>query len=84
MPNLRRWFSSTRASDARNLEDQRRVADEQEGFFCESLLGLMERTGRFEYVDFTKDHERKSSSTGEEETRGKDKESRTKRFSWSR
>jgi len=85
MPNLHRWFSSSRASDTRTVEEYCRLTDEQEGVFCESLLGLMERTGRYDYVDFTKDNVNESQQDSpNEEGRGKKAKDRAKRFSWSR
>ena len=88
LPNLRRWLSSTRASDPPNLEEHGRQTDKQEGSFCDSLLGLMERTGRFDYIDYRKDSEGKASSEDEEEIndrkRIESRISRSMRFSWSR
>lgn len=91
MPNLRRWLSTSRttnsSSDAGNSsESQHRPEDETESLFCESLLGLMQQTGRFDYIDFSKERERGAESednekfTVEKDHRG----ARAKRFSWSR
>lgn len=58
MPNLRRWLSSTRTTESGSSEAsslphaQRRLEDEKESVFCESVLGLMQQTGRFDYVDY--------------------------------
>ena len=54
MPNLHRRLSSSRASEMEEPAQQRQLADEEEGRFCDSLLNLMQRTGRFDYLDYTK------------------------------
>ena len=86
LPNLRNWLSSSRSA---REEEQRRQADKKESVFCESLLGLMERTGRYGYLDYSKDDEKKTSYRSEEEPtqNSKKKEgkfARFKRVSWSR
>lgn len=86
-PNLRRWLSAPRTSDTSNLEEERRRADEQESVFCNSLLALMKHTGRFDYIDFSRDCERRQSSAGKEAVGKESRESeepRAKRFSWTR
>ena len=75
-------MSASQASEAETREDSRRIKDEQEGRFCESLLGLMQRTGRFEYLDFPKKREREQIPSSMDGKRAK--ESDVKRFSWSR
>ena len=55
MPSLRRWLSTSRVVDNRTLEEEQRLEDERDRAFCDSLLGLMEHTGRFDYLDYSKD-----------------------------
>jgi len=79
MPEMRRWFSSSRASESNEpiQREATRSGDEEDGLFCESLLGLMQRNERFDYLGLLKDEKKKES----ENTGGKD---RSKRFSWTR
>ncbi|MCJ1451225.1 hypothetical protein MMC28_001561 [Mycoblastus sanguinarius] len=77
VPDLRRWWSST-SSNAR--DDQRWPEDEEQSLFCESLLVLMQRSGRFDYLDFTdrkKEKQTLQRGEGQETTAG-----RSKRFSF--
>lgn len=93
MPNLRRWLSSSRttesgSSEASSLpEAQRRLEDKKESLFCESILGLMRQTGRYDYVDYTPEQQQSTADAGSEvgEAIGHSgKAGRAKRFSWSR
>ena len=83
MPSLRRWLSTSRGVDNRTLEEQRGLEDERQSAFCDSLLELMEHTGRFDYLDYSKDV-RSKGGEGAEATGTKSKEPRAKQFSWSR
>ncbi len=90
MPDLKRWLSSPRASESNSQED-RHPEDEEQSLFCESLLGLMQRTGRFDYLDYSKDSSEQEEeeiigAAKKEKVQGKDKDLRRslKRFSWSR
>lgn len=73
MPELRRWWSTSRAS-----ESMRYPQDQVESLFCESLLGLMRRSERFRYLGLTKDNGKDDESANDS---GK---VRHKRFSWTR
>ena len=86
-PDLRRWMSFTRTSEPEPLEDLtatlgRRSEDERNSLFCDSLLGLMERTHRFDYLDFTREPVKRRSSERSENNPGQTP--RAKRFSWTR
>lgn len=85
MPNLRRWLSASKISENNDQEMKRRQKDEEDGQFCDSLLGLMKHTGRFDYIDLTKD-DKPNDDDGGGEAAGKDttNSSRAKRFSWTR
>ena len=89
MPDLKRWLSPPRASES-NSQGDRHPEDEEQSLFCESLLGLMQRTGRFDYLDYSVDsfeqEEEEIGAAKKEKVRGKDKDLRRslKRFSWSR
>ena len=87
VPDLRRWMSFTRTSEPEPLEDLTatlgcRSEDERESLFCDSLLGLMERTHRFDYLDFTREPVKRRSSERSENNPGQTP--RAKRFSWTR
>lgn len=90
MPDLKRWLSSSRASESNGQGGERHPEDEEQSLFCESLLGLMQRTGRFEYLDYGKDssepEEEEIETTHSQKEKGKKKDLRRplKRFSWSR
>jgi hypothetical protein len=90
MPNMRRWLSLSRAtesgsSDAGSLPDaQRQSEDRKESFFCESMLGLMQQTGRFDYIDFNPERQQNNIDAAGEEGETTNKDPRAKRFSWSR
>lgn len=89
MPDLKRWLSSPRASES-NSQGYCHPEDEEQSLFCESLLGLMQRTGRFDYLEYSKDNseqeEEEIGAAKKEKVQGKDKDLRRslKRFSWSR
>ena len=89
MPDLKRWLSYPRASESSNQREQRRPEDEEQSLFCDSLLALMQRTGRFDYLDYRKSTTERAEQEDETiETAQKDGEKspikRLKRFSWSR
>lgn len=87
MPDLKRWLSSPRASESNSQGEGRHPEDEEQSLFCEYLLGLMQRIGRFDYLDYGKDsseqEEEKGVEVTEKETEGGLQRS-LKRFSWSR
>ena len=68
MPVLRRWLPHRRASES-DGPNQRK--DEEQSLFCESLLTLMQRSGRFDYLDYSKD------KTEQEKEKEKEKEKET-------
>lgn len=76
-PDLKRWLSYPRASESNSQREERHPEDAERSLFCESLLGLMQRTGRFDYLDYNKDT---TESEKEREKQGRS----LKRFSWSR
>ena len=88
MPDMRRWLSSSRTSESNSQGEERHPEDEEQSLFCESLLGLMQRTGRFEYLDYSKDssepEEEEVETAQKEEVKEKDLRRPLKRFSWSR
>ena len=95
MPDLKRWLSLSRTSesDSPPEEYEYRPGDKEPGFFCDSLLSLMQQTGRFDHLDYTKDTNEKGKDKEKEKEKGKgrEKEGRetflqrpSKRFSWSR
>ncbi len=86
-PDLRRWMSFTRTSEPGPPEDLKatvgpRPEDERNSLFCDSLLGLMERTRRFDYLDFTREPVKRRNS--ERSENNPDQTPRAKRFSWTR
>ena len=86
-PDLRRWMSFTRTSEPEPPEDvtatlECQSQDERDSLFCDSLLGLMERTHRFEYLDFTRDPVKRRDFERSENNPGQSP--RAKRFSWTR
>lgn len=83
MPDLKRWLSSPRASESNSQGEERHPKDKEESLFCESLLGLMQRTGRFDYLDYSKDGSDQKGKAGLEVAE-KDVRRPPKRFSWSR
>ena len=88
MPDLKRWLSSPRASETNSQGEERHPEDKENSRFCESLLGLMQRTGRFDYLDYNKDspdhkEEEKRFEVAEKEI-DIDLRRSLKRFSWSR
>lgn len=87
MPDLKRWLPSPRASESNNQGEDRRPEDEEQSHFCESLLGLMQRTGRFDYLDYGKDRSGQEEEGIESVLEGPkegDLRRSLKRFSWSR
>lgn len=90
LPDLKRWLSNPRASESVSQGEERRAEDEEPSLFCESLLGLMQRTGRFDYLDYSKDNnteqkkERRKSAQKENEKETLGRPLKQKRFSWSR
>ena len=91
-PDLRRWMSFTRTSEPEPPEDltatpERQSQDESDSLFCDSLLGLMERTHRFDYLDFTTDRVKRKNSERRNSERSENnpgQSPRAKRFSWTR
>lgn len=91
MQDLKRWLPSPRSSESNSQGEERHPEDEEQSLFCKSLLGLMQRTGRFDYLDYSKDssEEEEGTETAQKE-REKEKEKEKglrhslKRFSWSR
>ena len=86
-PDLRRWWSFTRTSEPEPPEDltetpECQSRDESDSLFCDSLLGLMEKTRRFDYLDFTRERVRRRNSERSEINPGQSP--RAKRFSWTR
>lgn len=88
MPDLKRWLSSPRASESNSQGEERHPEDEEGSLFCESLLGLMQQTGRFDYLDYSKDISEQNEETiviaEKEKEKEKDLRRSLKRFSWSR
>ena len=86
MPDLKRWLSSPRASESNSQGKGRHPEDEEQSLFCESLLGLMQRTGRFDDLEYSKDTSEKKEEGIEaaEKEKRKDLRRSLKRFSWSR
>ena len=94
MPDLKRWLPSPRSSESTSNSqgEERHPEDEEQSLFCKSLLTLMERTGRFEYLDYSKDHSEQDEEEVEAAQKEKEKEKEKekslrqslKRFSWSR
>ena len=92
MPDLKRWLSYSRASESDSPREQIRPEDKEPSLFCESLLTLMQQTGRFDYLDYSKD----TTEQGKEDIEGTQREKEAKkekersrrrslkRFSWSR
>ena len=81
MPDLKRWLSYPRASDSNSQGEESHPEDAEQSLFCESLLGLMQRTGKFDYLDYNKD----TTEPEPEQEREREKQGRSlKRFSWSR
>lgn len=87
MPELKRWFLYPRASESISQGEERRPEDEEASLFCESLLGLMQRTGRFDYLDYSKENaeqKKESRKSAQKENQKETPGRRLKRFSWSR
>ena len=92
MPDLKRWLSSPRTSESDGQREGRRPEDEEQSLFCESLFGLMQRTGRFDYLEYSKDisgrqEERVEAADPEKvkvKERQRDLPRSLNRFSWSR
>ncbi|KAL2042240.1 hypothetical protein N7G274_004728 [Stereocaulon virgatum] len=86
-PDLRRWSSYSRASepDKASVRDEQRPEDEENSHFCESLLGLMKRSSRFDYLAITKEEKvNKQENKHEQEQSKTIQVRRAKRFSWAR
>lgn len=86
MPDLRRWWPSNRAPESNTQGEQRRPEDEEDSLFCDSLLGLMQQTGRFDYIDFSKEIITKEKGKVKKQSQEEDlagKNNRANRFSWS-
>jgi len=89
MPEMRRWWSSSRASESSEpvQKEAPRPEDEVDRLFCESLLGLMQRNARFDYLELAReDSEMKKDPESKEQNSGltSGKDPRSKRFSWTR
>lgn len=89
MPDLKRWLSFPRSSESNSQAEERHPDDAEQSLFCESLLELMQRTGRFEYLDYSKSGSKQEEKDfrgiqGVEKEREKDLRRSLKRFSWSR
>ena len=96
MPDLKRWLSSPRTSESDSQREERRPEDEEQSLFCESLFALMQRTGRFDYLDYSKDTsgEKKERVEAADAVKVREKEKEKEkqrdlprslnRFSWSR
>ncbi|KAL9104665.1 MAG: hypothetical protein Q9163_000408 [Psora crenata] len=76
----RRWSRSS-VTESKEEEQTRKSHDDYHGLFCDALLDLMQRTGRFEYLDYSKDH---STERRETTTDIKTDKPERKRFSWSK
>ena len=50
----RRWSRSS-ISETPTDNRRRKSQDDENGLFCDALLGLMHRTGRFDYLDYPKE-----------------------------
>ena len=92
MPDLKRWLSSPRTSESDSQREERHPEDEEQSLFCESLFALMQRTGRFDYLDYSKDTsggkeervEAANSGKVKQKQKQKDLPRSLNRFSWSR
>ena len=86
MPDLKRWLSSPRTSESDSQREERHPEDEEQSVFCESLFALMQRTGRFDYLDYSKDTSRRKEGRVEaaDPEKQKDLPRSLNRFSWSR
>ena len=87
MPDLKRWLSNTQSNSQGG--EEHREDEKQQSLFCESLLALMQRTGRFDYMDYSKDFnietaEKDEEKDGEKENHTWHQRRSPKRFSWSR
>lgn len=82
MPSeMRRWLSSSRTSEFNEVaqavwKEAPRPEDEENSLFCESIIDLMQRSERFDYLGFVKEEKKDP-----EHNSGK---SRIKRFPWTR
>lgn len=78
MTSLLRKFSKTSVTgDGEVIPDYTdQTKDEEDGAFCDSLLGLMERKGGYEDLDFSRDkptkEQRETSATKAEEPKAQD------------
>jgi hypothetical protein len=87
VPDLRRWWLYSRASepDEPTVQDEQRPEDEENSHFCESLLGLMKRSSRFDYLEITKEEKVDKQEKKPEQDQSKTIQiPRAKRFSLAR
>ena len=86
MPDLKRWLSYPRASESTSNSqgEERHPEDEEQSHFCQSLLALMQRTGRFDYLDYGQGIPEQEEESIESAQKEKEKRRSLKRFSWSR
>lgn len=84
MPDLKRWLSSPRTSESDSQREERHPEDEEQSQFCESLFALMQRTGRFDYLEYSKDTSERKEERVVAADPEKDLPRSLKRFSWSR
>ena len=86
-PDLPRWWSYSRASEPNQptVKGEQQPEDEENSHFCESLLGLMERSSRFDYLELAKEEkvEKQMKQSQQEETNAF-QSPRAKRLSWTR
>ena len=86
-PDPPRWWSHSRASepDEPTVKGVQQPEDKENSHFCESLLGLMERSSRFDYLELAKEEktEKQMKRSPQEETNAF-QSPRAKRFSWTR
>ena len=87
IPDLKRWLSYPQASKSNSPEKEGHPEDEEHSRFCDSLLALMQRTGRYDYLDFNKDtpkQEEEGTIEAAQNESDKQPQRSLKRFSWSR
>ena len=51
----RRWSRSSVTDQSQSEDLARKSQDKEDGLFCDALLGLMQRTGRYDYFDYSRD-----------------------------
>ena len=84
MPDLKRWLPYPRASESDSTREDIRSEDKEPSLFCESLLTLMQQTGRFDYLDYSKDTSEKRTEDIEGTSTQKEKEAKKERYSYRR